>query len=92
MSKTVNVKKVNTILDMQLSLWGDDANHYIKVIYFGGKRVVYRVGSPEWEKVARDMNVWSLLEKVQRGLNEKLYNSGVSLVQQHGWMRRYPNL
>ncbi len=63
MSKTVNVKKVNTILDMQLSLWGEEEkprdDAYIKVIYFGGKRVVYRVGSPEWEKVARDMNVWS---------------------------------
>ncbi len=49
----------------QLSLWEEqeqpceDAKHSIKVIYFGGRREVYQIGSPEWEEVARDMSVWS---------------------------------
>ncbi len=62
MSKTVNVKKVNTILDMQLSLWEEKPREntcYIKVIYLDGRREVHRVGSIEWDAISRDMNIWS---------------------------------
>ncbi len=47
----------------QPSLWEEqeehsaqDANHFIKVIYFDGRRQVHRVGSPEWDAVSRDVS------------------------------------
>lgn len=45
----------------QLPLW-NEAENYIECIYYSGKRVIYRVPSPEWQAALADRedsrNVW----------------------------------